>query len=390
MLLGTTSQAEQKERSHRLRQTAQQAEDETMTFRDIKNYICYCGIEKEEYNALKKDAYRSNFMVWRALHLLMAVVFGVLLVSTLFNDLVKINRVYYLAAFLYSAAAVCLFFILKEDSLAAQLIIYLSISMLFLFGGLITQNKPDIPATTFIAMLLITPMFMIDKPFFMAIELCAADAVFLVWMHSVKTYEIWRYDVINVVIFTFVGIFLHIIANSIRIREFVLTRKINIQKDTDELTGLRNKAALTREINEFIGAGPAGRGVMFLMDVDRFKLINDTYGHDAGDRVMEQLGSYLRGRFTGNEIVGRFGGDEFVVFLKDTDDVPAACRIAGDVIRGVSENVSLPDSGEKVGISIGIAAYTGDETNYSGIFKKADMAMYKAKADPERKYCVYS
>lgn len=357
----------------------------------LRDYICYCGIGKDEYNAIKKEgAYVSNFHVWKVLHFLMTAVFGILFAGSLFSRLLMINRVFYLAAFIYSAIALCLFFVLEKDSLIAQLIIYLSISLLFLFAGFITQNKPELPATTFIALLLITPMFMIDKPYFMALELCAASAVFLIWMHGVKPYEIWRYDVINVVTFTALGIFLHIIANSIRIREFVLTRKINVQKDTDEMTGLKNKGALTRDINEYLADERSDKGILFMLDVDRFKSINDTYGHDVGDDVIIQIGRYLSGRFTHGEIVGRFGGDEFIVFVRDTDDPEFARDTADSIISGVSENVGLPDKDRKVSVSIGIAVYHGLEKNYSEIFKIADIAMYKAKADPEKRYCIGS
>ena len=354
--------------------------------RIIQNYVCYCGIEKEEYNALKKDAYVSNFRVWRVLHIVMAAVFGLLFLSTLVSPLMQINQVFYLVGFLYSVGALSLVLLLKEDSLAAQLIIYLSISFLFLFAGFITANKPEMPATAFIVLLIITPMFMIDKPYWMAFELCVASVVFLVWMHSVKTYEVWRYDLINVIIFTVVGIILHIVANSIRIKEFVLTRNINIQKDTDELTGLRNKAALTREINEFLADESAKNGIMLLLDVDRFKAINDTYGHDTGDQVIRDLGRFLRSQFTGDEITGRFGGDEFIVFLKNSDDPEDACRAAEKIVRGVAGSVPLPDPEKRISVSIGIAIYRGEEKNYSEIFTKADAAMYRAKGDPDRQY----
>ena len=357
--------------------------------RTIRNYFFYCGIEKDEYNRVKKDAYISNFKVWRILHFLMVSVFGVLYFSSLFNDLLKNNSLFYLFALLYSVIALLFFFILKKDSLIAQLLIYLSISLLFVFGGLITQNKPNSNATTFVVLLLITPMFMIDKPFFMAIELIAASAVFLIWMHGVKPYDVWRLDFVNVITYTIVGIFLNIIANSIRINEFVLTRKLNIQKDTDELTGLKNKAALTREINAFLNDGSTDKGVLFLLDVDRFKSINDTYGHDIGDRVITQLGSFLGSRFTSDVITGRFGGDEFIVFVKDTDDPDTAGKVADDIISGVSECVELPQKEQKLRISIGISIYHGLEKNYSDIFKKADTALYKAKADPENRFCVY-
>lgn len=357
--------------------------------RIIRNYFFYCGIEKEEYNAVKKDAYISNYSVWRILHCVMVVIFAFLYLSSLFNGLLESNRFFYMLALIYSVFACSLFFILKKDSLIAQLIIYLSISLLFIFSCLITQNKPEIPATTFIVFLLIAPMFMIDKPFFMTFELSAASTVFIVWMYKVKPHDIWEMDLINVVIFTLVGIVLNIIANSIRIKEFVLTRKLNIQKDTDYMTGLMNKGAVIREINSFLEDESTYQGIMMLMDVDHFKSINDTCGHDVGDDVIVQLGSLLGNMFGKDEIAGRFGGDEFIVFIRNTGDPETAARVAGNIVKGASESVKLPDSGKTVSVSIGIAIYKGYENDYSEIFKKADLALYKSKADPVNRFCFY-
>ena len=242
---------------------------------------------------------------------------------------------------LYSAAAVVMFFVLKKDSLVAQLLIYLSISVLFLFGGFIAQNKPEFNSTTFIVLLLVTPMFMIDKPFFMAIELGVASAIFLIWMYNIKSYEVWVMDFVNVITFMVVGIILNVIANSIRIKEFVLTKEINIQKDTDELTGKKNKGALAREINKYLADETAGKGVMFILDVDRFKSINDSFGHDVGE-----------------------------------------------IVKGVSEFDILPDH-KPISVSIGIAVYSGSEKNYSDLLKKADIAMYRAKTDSANRFYLY-
>ena len=357
--------------------------------RKLRNYVCYCGIDKEEYKAVKKYAYASNYYVWRVLHLLMALVFGVLLIVSLINGMLNANLNFYIIAFAYSIAATVLFFILKKDSVLAQLFIYLTISMLFLIGALVTQNKPNTPATSFIVFLLITPMFMIDKPYFMAIELTAASAVFLIWMYFVKPFEVWQYDLINIIIYATVGIFLHIIANSIRIREFVLTRTISIQKDTDEMTGLKNKGALTSAINAFLADEAKDKGILFVLDIDHFKSINDTYGHDVGDSVISQLGKYLKDRFTSDEIVGRFGGDEYIIFIKDNDNPDYAEGIAKEITKNSSNHVLLPDEDRKITVSMGVAIYHGEENNYSELFKKADVALYKTKADRSVKYNIY-
>ena len=357
--------------------------------RTIRNYYFYCGIEKEEYAAVKKAAYVSNYEVWKILHYLMAVVFCFLYYGSYANSLMAMNRWFYLGAFLYSLLAILFFHRLKKDSLAAQLLIYLSMSVLFLFAAFVNLNKPEYNATTFVVLLVLTPMFMIDKPYFMTIELGVATAIFLIWMRGVKPDVVWQIDMVNAISFAVVGSFLNIIANSLRIREFVLTRQIRIQKDTDEMTGLRNKGALTREINEYLADTHTDKGLLFMLDVDRFKAINDTYGHDVGDSVIVQLGRCLADRFTGDEITGRFGGDEFILFIKNTDDTEAACRIAGEIIAAVAGSVTLPDKNRRVRISAGIAVYHGIETNYSELFKKADLALYQAKADPSSSFRVF-
>ena len=354
----------------------------------IRRYYFYCGIEKEEYNELKKDAYVSNFEVWRILHFIMVVVFFGLFIASLGNEMMSINRYYYLGLFIYSAIATILFFLLKKDSLAAQLLIYLSMSCLFLFGCLISKNNPEHNATTFIAFLLVTPMFMIDKPFFMTIELVVASIVFLFWMYAIKPFEIWEMDFINVVSYTIIGCFLNVVANSIRIKEFVLTKKIRIQKDTDAMTGLRNKGALTREIDEFLKDESSDKGLLLIMDIDKFKFINDNYGHDIGDRVIIQFANFLLNKF-GDELTGRFGGDEFILFVRNTYDEDTAVEIANEIINNISEVVELPDKDKKISTSIGIAVYKGVEKSYSEIFKKADIALYRAKADKENRYCIY-
>ena len=358
--------------------------------RKIRNYFCYCGLEKHEYNDVRKSAYISNFVIWRVLHLMMTAIFLILTISSFANDLMGLNKWFYLGAFIYSLIVTVVFFLYKKkDALWPQFIIYLSISALFIFGCFISSNKPNLPATTFMAFLVITPIFMIDKPYFMSLELIAAATVYLVWMYFVKDPDIYEMDLINIIIFTFVGIFIHIISNSIRIKEFMLIRVINIQKDIDELTGIKNKAALTREIGEFVESSNENKGLFFVLDINYFKHINDKYGHDVGDKILDELGIYFKNKFVKGEIVGRFGGDEFIIFIKNTDDIEYAKKIALEIYQEVEETIKLPDEKESITISIGIAIYQGQEKHYSDIFKKADVALYKTKDNRSIKYSIY-
>jgi len=355
----------------------------------VKNYLCYCGIEKDEYNSLKKGAYVTNFQVWKVLHVVMVLVFGALFINSLFVESLKVNTIFYLIAFIYSIVSVILFFfILKKDSLIAQFYIYLSIAILFIEGALVATHRPNDYAVTFMVLLIITPMFMIDKPFYMSFVLVIASTVFLIWMYQIKPYDKWIGDLVNAITFSFVGIFLHIIANSIRIREFVYMKQINIQKDKDDLTGLMNKGAIIRSINAFL-ATSVNKGILFMCDVDKFKSINDTYGHDVGDDVLKQVGEYLSNKFSKTHIIGRFGGDEFIVFVEGEDDLALATRLAREITADIEKYIKTPDINRHVNMTIGVAIYHGEEKYYSEIFKKADIALYDAKNSQKSGFLIY-
>ena len=116
---------------------------------------------------------------------------------------------------------------------------------------------------------------------------------------------------------------------------------------------------------------------------------DDKDGHDEGDVILNKLGKYFKEKFAKDEIVGRFGGDEFIIFIKNTDDIEYAKKIALEVCQEVEETIKLPDEKESITISIGIAIYQGQEKHYSDIFRKADAALYKTKDDRSIKYSIY-
>ena len=155
------------------------------------------------------------------------------------------------------------------------------------------------------------------------------------------------------------------------------------------MTGLRNKGALTREINQFLLDKATEKGLLFMMDIDHFKSINDNFGHDAGDNVLEQFGQFLKKEFVNGEIVGRFGGDEFIIFIKDKDDSETISAVANKIKTGAAQTISMPNPQEKVSVSIGVAIYKGVEKDYSEIFKKADTALYLSKSDDKQDFHIF-
>lgn len=124
-----------------------------------------------------------------------------------------------------------------------------------------------------------------------------------------------------------------------------------------------------------------------MLDLDHFKHINDTYGHSAGDVVLQSFAQILRNAFRVGDAVGRFGGDEFVVLLVDLPDPSTAERKALQVMQ---ETMKIELDGKNIGVSvsIGIALAPHDGMTYDDLFQKADQALYNVKSQGRNGYSL--
>lgn len=165
---------------------------------------------------------------------------------------------------------------------------------------------------------------------------------------------------------------------------------LQIKADTDLLTGLTNKTATERLINEYIRENPNGSGVLYIIDVDNFKKINDTMGHAFGDEVLKELGQQLRSMFRALDVVGRFGGDEFLVFMKGVEDPNVIKRHAAR-LKDFFHNFTAGEYVKySVGASIGAAVYSENGKDFESIFKMADKALYVVKRNGKNDLAFYS
>jgi diguanylate cyclase (GGDEF)-like protein len=151
---------------------------------------------------------------------------------------------------------------------------------------------------------------------------------------------------------------------------------------TDELTGLANRKRFGDRLDAEIEAcrQSGERFGVILIDLDRFKEINDTLGHQYGDDLLAQLGPRLAAQFGPNGLVARLGGDEFAVLSGQRTDRPDALeRIATDLIACVHQPILIGDISLEVGSSVGIARYPIDGDDAQTLLRRADIAMYTAK-----------
>ena len=174
-----------------------------------------------------------------------------------------------------------------------------------------------------------------------------------------------------------------------RIRSNDTKKELEDKADTDLLTGLNNKLATERKITEFLEKNPTSQSMLFLIDLDNFKTINDTMGHAFGDEVLRTLGKQLSPMFRVTDIVGRIGGDEFMVFVKNVNTEEHIYKEA----KKVESFFRKFEVGEYVKYaataSIGVAIFPEEGANFEKLYKAADRAVYKAKERGKKQLAFY-
>ena len=162
------------------------------------------------------------------------------------------------------------------------------------------------------------------------------------------------------------------------------------QAERDSLTKLLNRGATQSSIDTYLEQrAPNAMAAMLVLDLDNFKSVNDTRGHMCGDAVLTQVGVLLRKLVRSNDIIGRIGGDEFLVFLKDipsTNILEERCRLLLDSLRAAFDSI-MPDP--HISCSIGVSLAPAHGTTYNLLFQHADEALYYVKSHQKDSYRFY-
>ncbi|MDT0327869.1 putative bifunctional diguanylate cyclase/phosphodiesterase [Nocardiopsis lambiniae] len=162
----------------------------------------------------------------------------------------------------------------------------------------------------------------------------------------------------------------------------LLSVKRDHQANHDELTGLANRKLLTLRAHQEIDAARrrGGRVGLLLLDLDRFKEVNDTLGHPTGDRLLQIVAGRLTHSVRPGDLVARLGGDEFAVLLPQIRDIEAAAEVAARLRGALTEPVRLDGMDLDLEASIGIALHPEDAVDFEHLMQRADVAMYVAKS----------
>ncbi|WP_252247684.1 diguanylate cyclase [Clostridium sp. ZS6] len=165
--------------------------------------------------------------------------------------------------------------------------------------------------------------------------------------------------------------------------------KLIFKAERDSLTEIYNKITAQNMIEEYINKSKKDdRHALFIIDIDDFKSINDNLGHLTGDSVLKDISIKITEIFNENSIIGRIGGDEFIVFLKSIQSDEFVCEKANELVSGFRENYTGEDGVYKVSGSIGIAMYPKGGLNFEQLFLSADKALYFAKKQGKDTYYI--
>ncbi|MBR1471422.1 MAG: GGDEF domain-containing protein [Lachnospiraceae bacterium] len=158
----------------------------------------------------------------------------------------------------------------------------------------------------------------------------------------------------------------------------------------DKMTGLLNKQAITSYAQELTEQYPRKTFYFFLLDIDHFKSVNDTFGHMRGDEVIIEVAQLLRETVGDNGVVGRIGGDEFMMVLENLQTEPELRVVLGEIRDAV--RAKYKDFGENLSltVSMGGALFPDFTPNYDDLFKLADKMLYIAKMKGRDRYIIYT
>lgn len=147
----------------------------------------------------------------------------------------------------------------------------------------------------------------------------------------------------------------------------------------DALTGLWNRRYFEENVQCCLNS-TNGRGAFFMLDVDNFKRINDTYGHLAGDELLIRFSDVIRSVSEPGDLIGRLGGDEFAIFSKSITNKEAASKKSQEIVFQVVERLKDFNNTGGISTSVGISVADATQMEYRMLYRKADVALYNAKS----------
>ncbi|WMJ85025.1 diguanylate cyclase [Oscillospiraceae bacterium LTW-04] len=290
---------------------------------------------------------------------------------------------------------------LRENSILSA---YLLMTVLYGFAIALAIAIEDRTSSVFNLLLVILPVFLIDNFLRMSLYTLVVSCIYCTISYQVKLTSIAAHEIFICLCFYCISVMTHYYVNHRVISGMLSDRKrddalasyqkaqqeLRAQVQKDPLTGLYNRSAFIeqavlqlKKCRELSGYPALG-----ILDLDHFKEINDTFGHQAGDQVLVGVASILQKTLRDTDIVGRLGGDEYIFVLTEIGDEVAAAAILTELLERVSQlgrDLGIPVHG-----SVGVVVALDERDLFDSLYYKADIALYNAKNTGRNRYVFYT
>jgi len=338
---------------------------------------CFYSMNKETIDDLNYKTVKTAYVATTGITFLLAIV------TFAYGFLNYLSGFYIGYTLFFAMMTIIAFKVLKRSHHYAKILYYIYATAIF---GLVivagTVFSPEDLAVTFYVLLVIIPLIYIEPPIHSFGMISMACVIFGVVTFFIKADypQIVQYDIANTVCcFVVSAIFIAYIRN-MHINNMKTTIIYQTLSQTDKLTGIFNKEYTEQICHAYLDEKKKLEpNALIMIDLDNFKAINDTLGHKQGDYVLKEVGGILKKTFNENAVVGRIGGDEFLVLIKNIKNIDSIKRKAELVLKKVSAIFSNVTN-EALSCSIGIVCNNPQlALNFNTMLSRADQTLYLAK-----------
>ena len=341
------------------------------------------GLSDEAFEKVNPIIKQTNYSTWKIIAPLGTIYSAAVFLSTFsFHSVSPNAAIAFITMLIFGVATGSFAFKLNVESrLLMPLIMTLNAAIL-LFSIIIgVINSPEYLAVTFMVMLVALPLITVERPYIMEIILSAACIIFAVTCVHSKTGDTLEIELYNLVCFWAIASFLNVRMTSYRIKSFLWQHTIVEDSNTDALTHVKNSAAYSRfkvELEKRIHNKTAEPFAIVLCDVNQLKNVNDSEGHEKGDRYLQKNCQKMC-RIFAHSPVYRIGGDEFLIYLAGTD-YENRSELLKKAESASFENPYGTLMYDRVNFAAGMAVYAiANDSSYVDVFKRADENMYEHK-----------
>lgn len=350
----------------------------------------YYGVKREEYDSCKeiRDISNSKNVIT------VALITGVMeLVVSIVSQFVKVVEKYQEVYLIFGCITLIFVLISRHKKLNPTIMVYMIIALSMIFAMTISVPSETEKAILFPVSIILLPVLFVEHAVRMGFFLIIVTTMFCFTVFHVKVPDVAQMDMYNSIMFCVISLITQYFVNRKVIVGMVsqaknerlliayekIQKELELKAQTDQMTGLYNRTVFTdMAANFFTECRTEGdTGYLVMMDLDKFKRINDTYGHQAGDDVIIKVAEIIKSNLSEHEYGARLGGDEYMLALAQRFHAVPVQKVMENVLESINK-IRIGD-GIYAGSSIGIVEIHSD-AEFDDMYRIADEALYKAKA----------